>query len=490
MKRTVFIATLALLLCLTLVAPAFAETPDISQQVDLVMYLIGSPAPDYDEMLEQLNAKMAVDLNATLTVNWVGWGDFGTKYPLILASGEPVDLIYASTWTNYYSEVAKGAFLPLEDLLPVYAPKTYADITPDFMKQATVNGHLYGIPASFYQVGMMGYIMRGDFLAESGIIESEGVAGYGDFTIDHYGMFMDYIKNNHPEIQPGDYMATSDALDSYFAFSQNLYTVTVPFYIDLSADEPVVVNFYDLPDSVLLPHFNKMKEWGDKGYWSKTVLSDKEENKFRDGKAASRLHNQDSWKTTYNTHPEYDAKYYFGAPYAFKTAAMQDGLAVPAAAKNPERALMLVEKLRQDEEYYDLMTYGIKGKHWELNENGELIPLDADGFAPEGYCSWGFKEIKFFKPPVGMPANLDEVNAALDDLATINPYTLFFADYEPIKNERAAVFNVWQQYGLPLAYGYVDVESGLATVREKMAAAGAETMRAELERQLREFLAE
>jgi len=168
---------------------------------------------------------------------------------------------------------------------------------------------------------------------------------------------------------------------------------------------------------------------------------------------------------------------------------MQDGMAVPVAAKNPERALMFLELLRHNESYYNLLTYGIEGRHWELNELGELVALDTDGFVPEAYCSWGFKEAKFFKPPVGMPPNLAEVNAALEAMSTENPCALFFADYEPIKNERAAVFNVWQQYGQPLAYGYVDVASGHAAVRERLEAAGVRAMQAELQRQLVAFMA-
>ncbi|MCL2867098.1 MAG: ABC transporter substrate-binding protein, partial [Clostridia bacterium] len=158
------------------------------------------------------------------------------------------------------------------------------------------------------------------------------------------------------------------------------------------------------------------------------------------------------------------------------------------SAKNPERALMFLELLRHDESYYDLLTYGIRGTHWEINERGELLALDTEGFEPEAYCSWGFKENKFFKPPVGMPPNLQEVTAALEALSAESPIALFFPEYEPVKNERAAVFNVWQQYGLPLSYGYVDVESGLKMVRDKLAAAGVKDIQAELQRQLEAFM--
>ena len=139
--------------------------------------------------------------------------------------------------------------------------------------------------------------------------------------------------------------------------------------------------------------------------------------------------------------------FFITAPYTQKTAAMQDGMAVPASSKNPERALMLLEKLRQDERYYNLMTYGIEGVHFEVSDEGKLVSLDTEGFAPEGYCSWGFKEFKFYLEPEGLPDNYDEVSAELEALAVVNPYILFTPDYSDIKNERAAVNNVYEQYG-------------------------------------------
>ena len=460
---------------------ALAEGIDISEHVDLTMYLIGSPARDYDLMLEELNKVTEAELNASVTVNWIGWADFGTKYPLMLASGEPVDLVYASTWTRFYKEAMKGAFLPLEELAPIYAPITYAEISDEFRKQVTFGEHVYGIPASFYQVAMMGYIVRGDLMKEYGITEIDGIDGYGEF--------LQKVVDNTPEIVPTGIVGGDDGLDAYFSYEQNYIDIEKPFYIDFGNPVPTVVNLYDNENA--LAHFKKMKEWCDRGYWSKSILADKEDDKFITGRSASRLHNQDSWMTAHLNHPEFDAQFFFGRKNAFSTVAMQDGMAIPASAPNPERALMLLERLHQDPVYYNFLTYGIEGVHYEINENDELIALDIDGFSPEGYCSWGFKSLKWFKQPIGMPPNLAEIRAALQEIKVENPYAIFFADFEPVKNEQAAILNVLTQYGLPLSLGLVDdVEASYNNIREKLELAGASTMQAELQRQLDAYMAE
>ncbi|HEY5586162.1 MAG TPA: ABC transporter substrate-binding protein [Ruminiclostridium sp.] len=453
---------------------------DTSKAVDLSMYLIGAPAKDYDPVVAEVNKKLKTDLNASVTINWIGWGDFGTKYPLILASGEPIDLIYASTWLNFYTQAQKGAFMAIEELAPKYAPASLAETTPDFLAQATVNGHLYGLPPTFYQDAMMGYIVRGDLMKKYGMTSID--------NIDGYGKYLDAVVKNDKKFDPTGFMATSDGLDLFYAAEMNLYNIlrSSPYYVDLNDPNAKIVNLMDRPETPA--YFAKMKEWSDKGYWPKSVLSNKDENMFRDGKAASRIHGMDAWKSLSIEHPEYDLQYYPGWPFSFKTAAMQDGMAIPAASKNPERALMFLEKLRQDQSYYNLLTYGIEGKHYEITPDDQIKALNIDAFALEGYCSWGFKSLKFFKEPVGAPAKLKEVKDKVKSLTVENKYVLFVPNLDPIKNETAAVLNVMQQYAVPMNYGYVEPVKGLATLKEKLKAAGSEKVMAELQKQLDEYL--
>ena len=465
--------------------PESTVETDTSKPADLIMYLIGEPAKDYDMVLEEANIKLKEDLNASITVNWIGWSDFGTQYPLILASGEQVDLIYASTWTNYYSNAQKGAFMAIEDLAPVYAPKSYAEISDDFLTQSTVGGHLYGIPASFFQYGEMGYIVRGDLMKKYGMTSIDGIDGYGEY--------LDNVVKNDPQLDPTGSTSSSDGLDTYYAASNGYFGITKtqysPFYIDVNDPDAKIFNLYE--QEGILDYFLKMKDWGDKNYWSKSILSNKDDYMFRDGKSASRLHNQDSWRGAYMENPERDIQFFLNSSFTYKSAAMQDGMAIPASAKYPERALMFLEKLRTDQSYYNLFTYGIEGKHYEITDDDKLKALDMEAFAPEGYCSWGFKSLNFYKSPVGVPPNLEEVKTLLADRAIDNIFTLFTPNWEPVKNEQAAVNNVIQQYRLPMSYGYIeDVEGGLTTLVEKLKVAGSDKIMAEMQKQLDEYLAQ
>jgi len=72
---------------------------------------------------------------------------------------------------------------------------------------------------------------------------------------------------------------------------------------------------------------------------------------------------------------------------------------------------------------------------------------------------------------------------------TVNhPLQNFNFDDTNVKNEMANIANVYQQYALPLELGFVDVEDGLATLKEKLDQAGIEKVRQEMQTQLDEYL--
>lgn len=457
---------------------------DTSKPVELNMYLIGSPAKDYDQVLAKFNEKAKKDLNCTLKVNWIGWGDFSTKYPLVLASGENIDLIYTATWLNYYQQAQKGAFTPLEEIGPKYAPASFTAEPKEALKQATVNGHIYALAPNYINQATYGVVARGDLMKKYGISEIK--------TLDDYGKYLDAVVKNDKNLDPAGMYATQTPIDALYYYSQNLYPLSgdiatnSPFWIDINDTTGKLVNIVDKTD---LPEFlNKMKSWSDKGYWPKSVLSNKDSEMLNNGKSASVIHNMDNWIGSTIKNPSYDLKYTNFISQSYPLPYIQDGMSVPAASKNPERALMLLEKLRTDQSYYNLLTYGIEGKNYEVTGDKQFKGLDQEGFAQEQYCSWGYRDSNFRYDLVGSPSNLKDFKTELKSSSKTNIYTSFYLNQDPIKNEYAAVLNVMQQYYLPLKLGYVDPVSGLATLKEKLKAAGVEKVQTEMQKQLDEFI--
>jgi putative aldouronate transport system substrate-binding protein len=169
---------------------------------------------------------------------------------------------------------------------------------------------------------------------------------------------------------------------------------------------------------------------------------------------------------------------------------MQDGTAIPASSKNPERALMMLEQFHQNMEYWRLLAYGVEGVHYEIDASGTLKALNVDQWVPSAYCDWAVRRVDWMLPVEGQPPNYNEVWDSFYTKAVENPYAHFTVNFDKITNERAAVIATVTEYAKPLTYGYVaDVEAGFAELKNKLDEAGLRVMLDEVNSQFAAFKA-
>lgn len=61
---------------------AEAGKVDLSEHVTLSLYLYGSPGAANEDILAEINKKLTEDINTSIEVKYIDWGDINTKYPL------------------------------------------------------------------------------------------------------------------------------------------------------------------------------------------------------------------------------------------------------------------------------------------------------------------------------------------------------------------------------------------------------------------------
>ena len=154
-------ACLLLALCLCLAAAGIAEPQiegadayagkDLSEEVNLVWYVLGDVPPDLDLVLETANENYFMPvLNCTLEVKFMSWSEYATKYSLILAGGEDCDMIYTASWCYFLQEGQKGAFYPLtEEFRAEYMPLATANQAPESWEQVSIDGVPYAITRNY-----------------------------------------------------------------------------------------------------------------------------------------------------------------------------------------------------------------------------------------------------------------------------------------------------------------------------------------------------
>lgn len=489
---------------------------DTSEHVVITYMTTGekptATAEKYDEMMAKLNEILTEKCNAELQTYFISWTDYLSNYNLTLAQMDgTVDLVgTASDWLDAWPNAKNGAFLELsEDMLKTYAPKTWESVPAEHWDLCKYNGNIYLMPEDNYaQWTNHGFIYRLDWAKAAGL--TDGVKSWEDMTT-----YFKYVKETYPDIIPWDSDGTQynqmasgwiashsdyvpiDGINNggmWGGTRGDLYTVYSPFTTDTDS---------------LVEFAKMMKEWDEIGVWQTDVLnntSSTNRDDYRIGKVAAEQHHTQTWtdlvshtpaNTIYDDDPNAETGFfYFGEETGNVTALSitHGAMAVSAGSKNPERALMVYDLLRNDPECYELFCYGIKGVSWDVNDEGLRI-------TPEGYNSdtdningttnfwWGRNDDLEIKDAT---RNWDEIDKLYDEYDKIKieyPYGQFVADVDNIQSYIQNINDIHTNYMKQISFGKY---SGSAEdiVKEYQAAlesAGINEVTAELQRQFDEL---
>ena len=190
-------------------------------------------------------------------------------------------------------------------------------------------------------------------------------------------------------------------------------------------------------------------------------------------------------------HPEWDVRVFDaqdGAPPVLNSF-LANGMSIFSKSKNPERALMALDYLRNDPEINALFCYGIEGKHWEAVGDNALVSLpDSVNYPYDGNCNWGVRNDATWRVVEGGIPNLSELTAIWADTARSSRYQTFVFDDSEVKNEIAAMGEIFNNEYKLLGLGFTEDPAGdIAKLRDKMTAAGAETVYDAIQTQAQAF---
>lgn len=458
--------------------------PDISKKVELNWYLVGGSDPNTDKVMSEVNKMLEKDINATIKLNFTTWTDWQTKYNLLLTSGEAIDMIFASSWADYFKFAKEGAFLDLTDLLPKAAPKTWSAVPKQDWNDVTVDGKIYAVPSTFGEYTPDGWVYREDWRQKFNLPEITDLA-----SLEAY---MDGIKKNMPNVTPIGGGVSNEIKALYRAYYD---------FQPIGGQESLVgASSYDNPRDIVTYPFtqdfsdfvHKTKEWADKGYWSKNALSSKQnaDNMIKSGTSAIKWTNP-AGASTFIAGVDKDTSgaiklEYFPFTrfhnYAVPNLAINNGMAIPKSAKNADRSLMALDLIRNDPKYFNLMTYGIEGYNYSMADDGKHIVTPAKGQDPDkvkGYniASWGWQNEAITLFQEGGWDKYDKLKEEFKAETKPNIFAPITMDFEQVKSELAAVNQVVKQYGGPLFLGLVpDVDKALQTYRDKLKQAGVEKL--------------
>ena len=473
---------------------------DTSKEVELQFYMLGNAPRDLEIIQTKVNELARKDLNCTVKFNYTTWSDTNTKYNLLLSSGQPIDLMFTADWMNYNQYAKKGAFKPLDEVVPKAAPDLWKWIPENYWNGCKVEGKIYTIPATWkeYVPGVIVY--REDLRKKYGTPEVKDIT-----SLEAY---LEAIKKNEPNMIPteelvADWGIGGPGFTAWGPIFEQTHTsnfgATVPYGLYNDYKSPSQLIDYWGSDE-FINDMKTLRRWQEKGFWSKSALSTKEypADEFENGKIASVMaSNPGKYATTLSkvrtNHPDWEVGY-LSAPevagYVEPVHPIHNGFAVPKSSENPERAVAFYSKMVLDKTYNYLTEYGIEGKNYKITEDGhyEMIgDTTTNGFAREAMNGWAWRnpEIQLFDKSFDAVLDIFKKYEAGNGMVIgENLFGGFVEDYAPYQAERTALYQVQSQYLVPLMGGFVaDVDKGAATFREKAKGAGLEKIQAEFTNQ-------
>ncbi|WP_248930801.1 ABC transporter substrate-binding protein [Paenibacillus hamazuiensis] len=449
--------------------------------VKLVWLLRSSPQKDMAAVQEAFNKIVKEKINAEVEFNFIDGGVYDTKLKTMIAAGEPFDIAFASSSLggDFYGSVAKGAYIPLDQLIQSYAPKTYASIPKDFWDAVTIDKKIYGVPN--YQI-----VAR-----QNGIdVQKRMLDKYG-FNLNDVKRLEDLepllgkMKAGESKDNTAFYMAKSGAwkdMLTYYGYDSILSPMS-PGTVKLGDTGLKVVNQYAEPS--FKEHIRLMRSWYEKGYINKDVAT-AQVGSSGDGSLSLSLWN--------NIKPGGNAevKVLLGGndvvervldkPFVSTANISVTLQTISRTSKNPERAMMLIELMNTDKELYNLLCFGIENKHYKKVGENRIEPIAGSGYFPNKAWAFGNQFNAYLLP--GQPDDVWQQTIELNNKADRSLLLGFNFNIEPVKAEIAQAQSVIDEYTPGLMTGSVDPDKYLPQFLDRLKAAGADKIIAEKQKQI------
>lgn len=431
--------------------------------------------------------------------------DYGEKWKLMSSSQEDLDIVWTGYMIDYVSEVKKGFYMPLDDLIDKYAPALKKEIPENMLSLQRVDGKLYSIPC---MQQMVSYISALAFDMEmyekyKEYINPEELA---EFFASHEKMdeecwdkIEEYIELLYKN---GD---LPNGIKGFESFAEKGYEwVRIPYKIEDSGEDYTVKNYYRTLEYKMF--VDRYSDWYKKGYIRKDVLKTELNNAiYSIFGIGGYLVGQGYFPTDseMSITENNDERPYLNIPFSdehyIPAAAAATSTAISSNCKNPERAIKLIELMNTEKgkDLYNLLVYGIEGTHYTKSEDGKVIPVgySAKGKptkdSPYGQYKWAlgntFNAYDLSGAEKNKLLNKEFIKKVNDDART-SKLMGFKVNTEPIKDELKQIDAVVEEYKTVLNSGAAEDAEGLyKEFIEKLIKAGDDKVVAEINRQIEEW---
>ena len=456
---------------------------DDGEPYEIVYYMVyndANPPSNHYAVQQQLSKVLKEKINATIKIVPYTLSEYTSKISGVIGAETKFDVCFTSPDINpYLTNIQREAFLPLDYLLPTYAPETWKAIPEEIWEQTRVNGKIYGSVNEQIFPRTFGYNATSAVLIQEFLDEKyNGVKPDEVYTVQPDALqfleeYLSWLKTNGKGSGGKISSINTDAiLQCYYGF-ENLGTgMSTPGVVRLNGDSYEVVNQYDTDEYREM--IDTVYDFKAKGYLDESV-------------SGYDLKPDSNWKPGYKV----DNMIRLSESRYFCSYVIGTMNAISSTSKNPARAMKFIELMRTDEEVHNLLQYGIEDVHYIKDPNNPK--RIAEFISGSGYNNanfgWGLGTEFISYLQEGQEDDLWEEVQEINDTAEITPFIGFNFDVGNLKQKIADCKATVNEYKTAFEQGkFADKDAKYNEFISRLKAAGADEIIAEKQRQLDAFL--
>lgn len=458
--------------------------------------------------------------NTTVKLITYNWFEYTGKMSPVIAANAKFDLCFTSPdFNSYVNNVAMEAFYPLNEMLPVYAPKTYAKFDGKLWDQTKINGKIYAVlnnqilprTASF---GVHDNVRFDEYCKEKFGTDIDNVYQFVTDPLDFMEDYLNWLTSKQYG-QGKDkngitgFVDPATVMQTWYGMEDLGTGMQVPGVVRIGQEgKPTVINQFetdemaDIVDTVI--------RWRSSGIIPADASGRGNNLDQLDVNCAS------TWKPN-------DVRYVadavnqegeivrIGNPNYYCSFVLGTMNAISRTSKNPGRVLKFLELMHNDIEIHNLLQYGQEGIDYVFVDEGDqsgsststsrrIELITGSGYSNKN-MGWGLGDefLSYIQPT--QADDQHTVEELINNSAYMSDVIGFLFDPSPVSMEIIACQAVYNTYfdnssgaGLGRAdYGSGDREQNLAKFEEfksAMIKAGANKIIEEKQRQLDAWWAE
>lgn len=414
--------------------------------------------------------------------------DYDKAMTLAISAGNAGDFYFTAPWINNYQRNAgQGALLELDELLPKYAPKLWASMPSGTWDAARVKGKIYGV------INQQRFPRLWGVYGQQKIVDKYKV--HWDQVTSFYDMepYLARVKQGEPNLIPW-YTSQSGNGGLFYPEMYGWDPIGTAWGLGIKYDDEAMQVFNMFDTAEFRKAASTIRAWRTKGYLASQPPTDADGSvQLTSGKEAfnvGQVAPDGSQPFTYKI----SGKCLVDQPILTSDSITATLTGVNSAAKNPEQIMRYLELVNTDKDLYNLICFGIKGRHWvwkdkSINLVGFPKGVDASNarWNPNEDWVFGNQFNAYYRTEIDAKQKTWELDRKVNESAKASVANGFNFDTTPVQNQIATLSAAVGQYKSQAMIGLQPYPQGVSKLLKAMDDAGLKAVQAEMQNQIDAF---